>query len=455
MAVWSKITSGKLENFFDCSPEFYQPKYLKLSKKLRSLPLLPVGKLAYITDGEHGSPQWDNSSNIKYVTAEYIGSNVIKNGKMKTISIVQDKRNARARLQKNDVLVYSVGAYAGLTAKAEPHLFPANIPRSVAIIRLNNMELVLPGFLSIFLNCKYGTFQSIRFRAGNSQPVLALEKIKQFEIPLLDIKFQNEIDNLYDYAYEKRMTSKSLYSQAQELLEKELGLDKLVLEKTKSYETSFSEVVDGGRIDADYFQVQYLQIKNQIMNYSKGYIPLLKTVDVLAPNVDPHKTPNSRFQYVELSNINSSLGMIDGSKSLLGKDTPSRARRKVETGDILASSVVGSVEKAGIVDETKNEGLASTGFFHFRTKGPIVEYLLILIRSLIVKMQLQQESTGGILSAVSETKLKNLIIPDFSQEFQNKIAELIKKSHKAKKESEQLLEQAKLRVEELIEGVVQ
>jgi restriction endonuclease S subunit len=193
MALINKIKLSEIENFKDLSPEFYKAEYMKKSADIRKNKFRRLSQISYITDGEHGSPCWSDSSGIKYVTAEFIKENFIEQGITKQITFEQDRRNARARLKEGDILIYSVGAYAGLTCVAEPHLFPANIPRSVAIVRLNNNDEFYPEFISVFLNSNIGQFQSVRFRAGNSQPVLALEKIRQFEVPIFDNKIQSDI----------------------------------------------------------------------------------------------------------------------------------------------------------------------------------------------------------------------------------------------------------------------
>lgn len=104
----------------------------------------------FVTDGEHWSPQRDDKSNIKYISAEKIKEWYIDLWNFRTIAIEQFKRNKRASLQEKDILVYSVWVNAGLVAMAEPHLFPASIPRSVAIIRLNGKEWIHAEFLTIF-----------------------------------------------------------------------------------------------------------------------------------------------------------------------------------------------------------------------------------------------------------------------------------------------------------------
>ena len=304
----------------------------------------------------------------------------------------------------------------------------------------------------MFLQTKYGLYQLAREGSGGVQQMITLGRLREIKVPNIDDSIQNQCAELYLKALSLKQLSKMLYLQAQEHLEEELGLDKLVFEKKKSYEASFREIVSNNRLDADHYQIQYKQIKNLIKKYSNGFLPLLEIVESLQPNINPYKTSEQSFKYIELSNINSCLGIIEGYKTVTGKSAPSRAKRQIFPEDIIASAVVGSIDKAGIVDETHGGGLASTGFFHFRSKGCSPYYLLLLVRSKALKMQLLQEATGGILSAVSDNNLKNIILPDVKESVQNELHELVKASHTAKKESDQLLEQAKKIVEDYIEG---
>jgi len=70
-------------------------------------------------------------------------------------------------------------------------------------------------------------------------------------------------------------------------------------------------------------------------------------------------------------------------------------------------------------------------------------------------MQFQQQATGGILSAVPDGRLKYVIVPRFPQKLQDKVTDLVAQAHKSKRESDALLEQAKARVEELIEEAIE
>lgn len=452
MASCSEINLSVLAHGYRIDSEFYKQEYLDKDIILGKFESKTLGALGKVTDGEHGSVKLLKDG-IKYLTAENIKNGYVDVENVRYVSKAVDDRNARARVNVNDILI-SIKGTLGQIGIAEEWLLPANMNRDVAIIKLHTSEFY-KFFVAVFLQTKYGLYQLSREGSGGVQQMITLGRLREVKIPHINEYIQNQCAEMYIKSLSLKQLSKALYYQAQELLEKELGLDKLVIERAKNYETNFSEVVSKHRVDADHYQYQYNQIKNLIKNYRSGFIRLLQIVDALSPNINPKKTPALDYKYVELSNINPTLGIIEGHKKVKGESAPSRAKREVSLGDIIASAVVGSIDKAGIVDETKVGALASTGFFHFRTKGYSPYYLLLLIRSKVVQMQLLQEATGGILSAVPDNKLKNIIVPNVEESVQNELSELVKASHKAKEESDQLLEQAKKRVENLIEGVIE
>jgi len=95
--------------------------------------------------------------------------------------------------------------------------------------------------------------------------------------------------------------------------------------------------------------------------------------------------------------------------------------------------------------------LASTGFFQFRSKEILPEVLLVLARSIVLRMQLEKQCAGTILTAVSEKSLKNIVVPILLNSTQQKIADLVRQSHEARKKAKELLEKAKRKVENMIE----
>lgn len=447
MAVSSEIKVSKLENFRDCSAEFYRPYFLKLASVLRMHQTLKLRNVAYITDGEHGSPQWDSTSGIHYITAEFIGPNFIRDGELRLISRAQDNRNSRARIKDNDVLIYSVGAYAGLAAKAEPHLFPANIPRSVAIVRLLRNSGLLPGYLSVFLNSKYGIFQSQRFRAGNSQPVLALEKIKQFEIPIIPTEKQIEIETLYQCAYENRLHSRVLYNQAQKLLEHELGLDKLQFDIPVGYEACFSEVISSVRLDSEHFFPAFDQVLSSLpANIS--FSPLSKHLLYCQRGKQP-KYSRRGLPVINSKHVQTNKVILEGNRT--AQPIPDNTMH-IQYEDVLINGTGrGTIGRTAPYLESYNS-IPDNHVTILRSTSLDPVYLSVFLNSLAGQLQVEKHQRGssGQLE-LYPFDIRRFLIWDAPDTLQEEIRAQYDKAISAERESQQLLQQAKRRVEDLIE----
>ncbi len=124
----------------------------------------------------------------------------------------------------------------------------------------------------------------------------------------------------------------------------------------------------------------------------------------------------------------------------------------LKSADVIVSSVEGSLEKVALVGEEQEGYIASTGFFQFRSKEILPEALLVLCKSIVLQMQLKKQTAGTILTAVPKESIKNIFIPNIPEKVQQKIANLIRQSHEARRKAKELLEQAKREVEKLIEG---
>jgi len=229
----------------------------------------------------------------------------------------------------------------------------------------------------------------------------------------------------------------------------ELGLKDFKVEDNLSYIVNLSEVKSAHRADAEYFQPKYEKLVERIKK--SGAASLLDLVQNVAARFNPKSQQTKLFQYVELSNITSSVGTIDGFSEVAGGEAPSRAKRVLKTNDVILSSVEGSLEKVALVGKEQEGYLASNGFFQFRSKDILPEVLLVLAKSFVLQMQLEKETAGTILTAVPKEAVKNIVVPKINKSTQQKIADLIQKSHEARSKAKQLLEQAKNKVANLIE----
>jgi type I restriction enzyme, S subunit len=446
MSVYSIIKKSQLEGATRLDSEFYQPEYLTLMDSLKKKSTVQLNSIAFVTDGIHASIDYDNKSNIRCLSAQYVQDNYFDLSANTFISESQHKINLRTSLKAGDVIISSVGSI-GNCAVVTKDILPANADRHVAIIRLSEGG-ISSFYLSVFFNSKYGRFQTIREATGNVQLNLFIDKIKTLKIPVL--KKLDEINELSKKSCDMIFYANSLYSQAENLLLEELGLIDFKPQEDLSYVVNLSDVKYAHRADSEYFQPKHRRIIEKINKHRAKLLP--DVIDNVSARFNPLSQPDKTFKYVELANINSSIGIIDGYSEVRGSEAPSRAKRVLKANDVIVSSVEGSLKNVALVNTEQDGFLASTGFFQFRSKEILPEVLLVLAKSPVLQMQLEKQCAGTILTAVPKETIKNIVVPILPKPIQQKIADLVRQSHEARKKAKELLEEAKRKVEEEIEN---
>ncbi len=355
------------------------------------------------------------------------------------------------KLKAGDVLICRTNGNPKFVGKSAVVLEDTEIAFASYLFRVRpKKEVISPESLAAFLNSKAGRTQIERFLMPSIQSNFSPAQFRAIKIPLLSREKQDEIDDSVRKSFSLRNNSLALYSQAENLLLEELGLSNFKAEEELFSVVKLSEVKNVNRIDAEYFQPKYEKLSVQLKKSSAK--KLEEVIENVAAKFDAAKQPDEMFKYVELSNINASTGIIDGFSEVLGKEAPSRAKRVLKVDDVIVSSVEGSLEKAALVHEDQKDFLASTGFFQFRSKEILPEVILILAKSPIFQWQLEKRCAGTILTAVPKESIKDILIPVLPKSIQQKIAELVRQSHEARKKAKELLEEAKRKVEEMIEG---
>ena len=214
----------------------------------------------------------------------------------------------------------------------------------------------------------------------------------------------------------------------------------------KSFSNSFCT---SGRLDAEFYQEKYEGYLKKIQAYPYGCEPIRTACKLKDANYTPKD--NQTYQYIELSNIGN-LGEITGASLDLGCNLPSRARRKVSKNDVIVSSVEGSLASCAIVSEQYHQALCSTGFYVVSSEKINSETLLILFKSEPIQQLLKQGCSGTILTAINKDEFLNIPLPLVDANIQTQIADLIRQSDHLRQESQALLEEAKRKVEQAIEG---
>jgi restriction endonuclease S subunit len=156
------------------------------------------------------------------------------------------------------------------------------------------------------------------------------------------------------------------------------------------------------------------------------------------------------YRYIELANI-SANGNIDGFIEAAGKELPARARCKVNVGDLIVSTIEGSLSSIALITKDLDDALCSTGFFVINSEKINSETLLILLKSLVGQLQLKKGCFGTILTAICDDEFKRIILPDLPASIQSDIKKKISEMYNTKAMSKHLLDIAKRGIEMAIE----
>jgi restriction endonuclease S subunit len=317
---------------------------------------------------------------------------------------------------------------------------------------------ILTEYLFAYLNREFIRKQAENNMIGTSgRQRVPIAFYENLDIPIIDFEIQKKIKEKIDNSYAKREQSQSLYHQAEELLEEAVFGNEDCRDGARTVSMGTSNVnikslsasfLSTDRLDAEYYQPKYEEIENWVKGLQNGYGLLKDVCNLKDENYIPKES--IAYQYIELADIGKS-GNITGCTLSDGKELPSRARRKVNFGDVIISSIEGSLESCALVTDDYNNALCSTGFYVINSQAINSETLLVLFKSKPMQQLLKQNCSGTILTAINKSEFQNIPVPLIHKDIQNEIAALIQQSFALRRESERLLNEAKGMVEREIE----
>ena len=96
-------------------------------------------------------------------------------------------------------------------------------------------------------------------------------------------------------------------------------------------------------------------------------------VVIKAKQQNPRKTPDEVFHYVDVSSVSNESFKITCATPTLGSDAPSRARKAIETDDVLFATVRPTLKRIALVPPEFDGAIASTGYCVLRCDKAIAE----------------------------------------------------------------------------------
>ena len=433
--------------------QFFHPIYLKneellkRSKKIKRLEQISkrIKKgIFYILASEY------TKKGVPFVRVSNLKEETIINKNLVYITEEKNRKEINTEFHPRDILISKTG---NLAVSIIPEtLHRCNISQDIIGIEMDkqyNSE-----YICIFFTTKFGITQLERLMQGQVQPHITVIDIKKVKIVLPSEEMQEKIVKNVKEAKAKR----NQYFKEVKEFRKNIAnffLQELSLEYSeKKDENLFVNLLDE-RLDPYYYHPRFTRI---IDSLKKGRFELKKLKDVAKfsiEQIDPQKEPNKYFKYIQIQNIDEINHKISSYNYILGKDTPGRARMLIREGDILLPVLGGSLKSVAIVTKKFNNEVATNGFAVLRISDKnLRHYVFYYLTTKFAQMQIERELTGAIMSSISKSELKNILIPFPSSISQERIAKKVKKLNtmikEFPKEADDLIGKVEKEIEKMI-----
>ena len=442
------MQKSRLEGPTRLDAEYYQPEYLKIEDVLGKLKTTLLSDVCKITDGNHSKIS-DNFSvlGVRYLRGMDLSDFFISDSDPVYIPDEIYKTLKRSYIFRNDVLVSIVGTVGLISIVADEYeKLTGNC--KIAILHPKNVD---SWFLATFLACRFGQGQIKRKVAGAVQTGIILKDLASIAVPVVNGGKQKQVNELIQKAYENHTISKFLYSQAEDLLLKELGLKDFEPEEELSYIVNLSDVKSAHRADAEYFQPKYKKIEEKLVKtFNAKKIKDLDFIKVTTGQYSEEYTSEKNgMPYIRGTNLMQGTVNLDNIVYI----DPQRQipQKKAKEGDVVVTRV-GTIGISARLPKEIEGGTISDNLIRLRFEEKALNsYYVSLFFNTIGSQLMIRESRGSVQARLNQETLKEIILPILPKSIQQKAADLVHQSHQARKKSKELLERAKREVEELIE----
>ncbi|MEG2067566.1 MAG: restriction endonuclease subunit S [Tannerellaceae bacterium] len=205
-----------------------------------------------------------------------------------------------------------------------------------------------------------------------------------------------------------------------------------------------------GRLDAEYYQPKYDALFSRLKSFPTSTIGELAHIQKsIEPGSEAYEEEGIPF--IRVSDL-SKFGLSETSIHLDNDIYQEVLKPKKDT---ILLSKDGSV---GIAYKVENDldVITSGAILHLSIAGESVlpDYLTLVLNSCMVGLQAQRDAGGSIIQHWKPSEIEDVIIPILPKNIQEDLSQKVQKSFALRKESLNLLEEAKTIVERTIEGTL-
>jgi len=164
------------------------------------------------------------------------------------------------------------------------------------------------------------------------------------------------------------------------------------------------------RWDANYHASLPSEVANRLVNPRRTDTAVKDVAALVNDRVNPKRYGRGEFQYIEISGLDSTTACAVA-KRLPCQEAPSRARKRVQSGDVLVSTVRPERRAIAVVPDSLDGAICSTGIAVLRPRRIASLLLARLLQSDFVNAQLLRNNIGIAYPAFDEQCLPEVVLP--------------------------------------------
>lgn len=449
MAVWSEISTSALVGALRLDAEFWQPKYLDKEQQIRSGDHTHLGALVttfkkgifYILAREYAG------QGVPFYRSSNVGAILPNEDNITFITEKKHSEEYKTALTTGDLMIVKTGKSGASVVFDERCNVSQDVIAAKAIRHRIN-----PYYLAVFLNTQYGKSEMDRWFQGQVQPHLSLEDARKIWVSLISEDAQAEVESLVIASENARHQANNAYTQAQQLLESELGLDKLRSDKPVGYTARFSEMELSHRTDAQHYQPRFTRLLEHLAKFPSKRIREIRRYN--RRGIQPVYVENGTHAVVNSQHLGPKHINYDGLQKTTEHIFNLSPEAHIQPNDLLIYTTGAYIGRTNVYLDGA-PAFASNHVNILRLSPDIDHaYMAMVFQSIIGQFQTQKHARGSAQAELYPADIDKFVVPLLPPDKQYEIGNLVRESLTKQRESAQLLDQAKSRVEQLIEEAV-
>jgi type I restriction enzyme M protein len=270
---------------------------------------------------------------------------------------------------------------------------------------------VLPKYLFYVLNDNKFPIR------GGGQPFMSKGDIQKYQIPLPPIEVQNEIVEQI------------------EVKQNAIGHAKAIIQNLER--------------ERRYFGQSLRKLEGVEMVKLKDICEINRRTD------EPTKLyGKDAFAYIDISSVENGTGILNYENMIIPSKAPSRARRIIQNGDVLLSTVRPNLKAFAYLENLPSKALASTGFAVLTAKVNVsAKYVFHLLFADDLQNQMAGRMGKGSYPSINQDDVEQLSIPLPSLEIQKELVAEAEKEQQIINVNKQLIEIYEQKIKSVISEI--